>query len=285
MTELAYISGEVLPIGEASVPVRDRGFIFGDGVYDVARVYRAVPNRLERHIERLRRNAAELAFADVPSAGELADIVDDLLDRSGLAEAMVYMQLTRGVARRGAAFPDGVDPTVFISVEEIQRGASALRDDGASAILVDDIRWDRNDIKTVNLLPKVMMGERARRADAYEALYVDGDAHVWEGTSTNLFAVFEGTLVTPPLGPRVLPGTTRADVLRLADDIGVPCEQRPVTASQVRGADELFLTGTLTEVLGLVSLDSAAIGDGNVGPVTRQLEEAYVERTRGGRAE
>jgi D-alanine transaminase len=280
MNELAYINGDVVPVDDATVSVRDRGFVFGDGVYDVARVYGGVANRLDRHIERLRRNANELEFASVPAAGQLHEIIDELLERSGLVEAMVYMQLTRGVARRKSAFPEGVGPTVYVSVEEIRRGADALREDGASAILVDDIRWDRNDIKTVNLLPKVMMGERAKRAGAYEALYVDGDGHAWEGTSTNLFAVIDGGLVTPPLGPRVLPGTTRADVLELASDLGIPCRERPITAREVVEAEELFLTGTLTEVLGIVSVGGIEIGDGAVGATTQAMSESYRKRVR-----
>jgi D-alanine transaminase len=279
MSELAYIDGNIGPIDDATIPVRDRGFIFGDGVYDVARVYDGAAFRLDVHIDRLLRNAGELEFRNVPGADEVRDIVDTLLERSGLADAMVYMQLTRGVARRQSAFPDGVEPTLYVSVEEIRRGSDALRVDGASAILVDDIRWDRNDIKTVNLLPKVMMGERAKQAGAYEALYVDSRGFVWEGTSTNLFAVRDGRLLTPPLGPRVLPGTTRADVLALANASGIDAVERRLTVDDVFDADELFVTGTLTEVLGIIAVDDAAIGDGNVGPVTRRLEQAYREHT------
>lgn len=279
MPEFAYINGEIHPVERARVSVRDRGFIFGDGVYDVARVYQGQAFRLDAHISRLLRNAGELEFATVLEHEGLSEIVDELLEKSGLVDAMVYMQLTRGVARRKSGFPDAVEPTVFMSVEEIRRGAGALRERGATAILVDDIRWDRNDIKTVNLLPKVMMGERAHREGAYEALYKDADGHVWEGTSTNLFAVVGGALHTPPLGPRVLPGTTRADVLALAECLGLSWREQHLTTEDVLAADELFLTGTLTEVLGVVRVDDAEIGDGRVGPVTRSLEQAYRAHT------
>ncbi|MGM0555566.1 MAG: aminotransferase class IV [Myxococcota bacterium] len=279
MSELAYINGKIGAIEDATVPVRDRGFIFGDGVYDVARVYDGAPFRLNVHVERLRRNAAEIEFGEVPEAAELREVVDELLERSGLRDAMVYMQLTRGVARRTSAYPEGVDPTLYVSVEEVRRGSDALRGEGAAAIVVEDIRWARNDIKTINLLPKVMMGERAKQAGAYEALYRGRDGFVWEGTSTNLFAVRDGRLLTPPQGPRVLPGTTRADVLTLAEGADVDAVECRLTLDDLLGADELFVTGTLTEVLGIVAVDDTPIGDGAVGPVTRRLERAYREHT------
>lgn len=279
MSEFAYVNGEICAIDDARVPVRDRGFIFGDGVYDVARVYRGRPFRLEAHLARLLGNAAELGFEPIPDGDDLAGIVDELLERSGLQEAMIYMQLTRGAARRQSAFPADTEPTVYVSVEEIRRGAGDLRDEGATAILVEDIRWDRNDIKTINLLPKVLMGDRAHRQGAYEALYRDADGHVWEGTSTNIFAVEGGALHTPPLGPRVLPGTTRADIIGIAGALEIRVHERALTVEELRDADELFLTGTLTEVLGLVSIDGERIGDGRVGAVTRRVARAYVEHT------
>ncbi len=280
MPELAYVNGDIMPVDQAVVPVRDRGFIFGDGVYDVARVYRGRAFRLEAHTGRLLRCAGQLGFAQPPGMAELGAIVEDLVDRSGLGEAMIYMQLTRGVAPRRAAYPEGVAPTLFVSVEQVRRGAEALRDSGARAILVPDIRWKRNDIKTVNLLPKVLMGERAHQAGVYEALYRDDAGHVWEGTSTNLFAVIGGALHTAAEGPHILSGTTRAHVLQLADDLGYDVEFSALTDDELVDADEAFLTGTLTEVQGLVDIDGHRIGAGGVGPITREFQRAYDELIR-----
>ncbi|MFW5967566.1 MAG: aminotransferase class IV, partial [Persicimonas sp.] len=143
---------------------------------------------------------------------------------------------------------------------------------------VPDIRWARNDIKSLNLLPKVLMGQRAAQSDVYEALYRDEEGRIWEGTSTNFFVVLDETLVTAPECERILPGLTRAAVLELADELGVEVELRPLTLDDVRRADEAFLTGTLTEVLGLVRVDDVDVGDGDVGPITEDLRAAYLER-------
>ncbi|QDG54192.1 D-amino acid aminotransferase [Persicimonas caeni] len=277
MPELAYLNEMIVPVDEAKVPVRDRGFIFGDGVYDVARVYDVRPHRLGAHIERLRRCARQIELCDIPSEADLERIVDELLDASGLSDAMLYMQLTRGAAPRKSAYPAETPATLFVSVERVRRGADKFRDTGVEAILVEDIRWDRNDIKSINLLPKVLMGQRAHKAGVYEALYHDADGHVWEGTSTNLFAIIDGALQTAPEGPRILSGTTRRDVLELAERLGYDCELRPLTEEQLRSADELFVTGTLTEVQGLVAVDGTAVGSGEVGSITREFQEAYDE--------
>lgn len=280
MPELAYVNDEILPVEDATVSVRDRGFIFGDGVYDVARVYSGKPHRLDAHIGRLLRCAGQIELSGTPARSRVAEIVAELIERSGLGEAMIYMQLTRGVAPRKSAYPRGVPATLFVSVERVRRGADKLRESGVRAILVDDIRWARNDIKTINLLPKVMMGERAHQAGVYDALYHDSDGWVWEGTSTNLFAVIDGELRTAPEGPRILSGTTRADVLMLADQLGYGCDRRPLTRTEVFDADELFLSGTLTEVQGLVEVDGEPIATGEVGPVTRELQQAYDKMVR-----
>lgn len=284
MPELAYINDQVVPIDEASVPARDRGFIFGDGVYDVARVYEGQVHRLGAHVDRILRCAGQIELRDAPEVEEFTRVVDMLVEQAGLEDAMVYMQLTRGVAPRQSAYLKA-PPTLYVSVEHVRRGADQLREPGVTAILVEDIRWARNDIKTVNLLPKVVMGERASQAGAYEALYRDDGGTVWEGTSTNLFGVVDGRLRTAPECSRILSGTTRRDVLDLVEGLGVDYELRAISEDELFAADELFVTGTLTEVQGLVEVDGRKIGSGDVGPITRELQAAYdnlvQERLRG----
>lgn len=280
MTKYAYVNGELSPIEEASVPLRDRGFLFGDGVYDVARLLEGEAVWLDRHVERLQRNARELGFDRVPSSETWREAVDAVVDESDLDEGMVYMQATRGAGPRQASFPEDVDPTVVVYVDEVGRDLERRRREGASVVLVPEIRWDRCDVKSVNLLPKVLMRQEAERRGAYEALFTSESGSVWEGASSNVFVVDGGTLRTSEHPRRILPGLTRRKIFDIAADREIPVETGEVTVDDLYAADELFLTGTLTGVLGVVEVDGETVAGGEPGETTRELHRELVERRR-----
>lgn len=278
MTRFAYVNGGFSPVEEAAVSIEDRGFLFGDGVYDVVRVANQSFFRLGRHLERLRDNAHAIEIANIPPAGELEDIARELLERSDIDEGMLYLQVTRGAGPRQSDYPDEGSPTVVAYVDEMRRGVGEIRDEGASVILVPEMRWKRCDIKSVNLLPKVMMKEKASQSDCYEAVFSSEQGEVWEGTSTNLFVVEDGALRTTDHPERVLPGITRREVVEIAATEGIPVELSTVRVEELYEADEVFLTGTLTRVLGIVDVDGETIGDGSVGPMTQRLDRLLRER-------
>ncbi|MFB6264660.1 MAG: aminotransferase class IV [Bradymonadaceae bacterium] len=278
MDGIAYVDGEWTGLDEASVSVRDRGFVFGDGVYEVVRLLQGELFRRDAHVRRLRRSADELDFPSEPTAEQIASVASELVERGDRTDGMIYLQLTRGPAPRSAAFPEETDPTLVGWVDAVRRDVGSFRAAGASAITVREIRWDRCDVKSVNLLPKVLMKERARRAGAYEALFVGESGIVHEGASTNVFAVDGQTIATPPASRRILDGITRREVLEAADRVGLEAERRKLHVDELFEADELFLTGTLTEVLGLVEIDGQPVADGDVGPTTRRLQQALTDR-------
>ncbi len=278
---LVYLNGELIPAEEARVPVDDRGFLFADGVYEVARVY---DGRIFKMPEHLRRMAAGLAAIriDFPEIGGLTDIAERLLYENGLRAggATIYIQVTRGVAPRKHAFPAGVRPTVFLAARPYQDAPASYWDDGVAAIRYPDIRWARCDIKSVALLPNVLANQAAHEVDAFEALFVR-DGVVIEGSHSNLAGVIDGAVVTYPRCNFILPGITRDTALQLARDAGIPVREGPIYDHELfTTVQELFLLGTTTEVMPVVRVDGHQIGSGRPGPVTRKLIELYRKATR-----
>ncbi len=283
---MVYLSGSYVDPARAMVPLTDRGFLFADGVYEVVRVYAGRPVLFDEHVERLRRGLGEIEI-EWGGAGELSAIADELIRRNGLgdSDATIYVQVTRGAPpRRSHAFPSGVRPTVYVAAEEYARHPDERYAEGVGAILVEETRWKRRDIKSIALLPNVLANQAAHRAGAFEALFVE-HRHVLEGSHSNLFAVVGDAAVTQPLGPEILPGITRAVVLELAAELGIPVREEPLPVEALGDASELFLTGTTTEVMPVTRIDGRAVGSGRPGPVARALQEAYLERVAPGRAE
>jgi len=281
MTGRAYVNGAFTPLEEAKVSLRDRGFLFGDGVYDVVRVVDGSYFRLGRHLDRLLENARALEFDGLPNAEHLRETARELLARSAVDDGKLYLQLTRGAGPRRASFPEDASPTVAMYVDVLRWDTETFREDGACATLVPEMRWRRCDIKSTNLLPKVLMKEGARRADCYEAIFASESGVVWEGTSTNVFIVDEGRVVSTDHDERVLPGITRREVLEIAVDQEIATELSTIHVEDLYDADEMFLTGTLTGVLGVVEVDGKSVGGGRVGPHTRRLQEGLERRMRG----
>jgi D-alanine transaminase len=271
---LAYLNGQYLPRSSATIPVEDRGFIFGDGVYEV---WRAVNGRLfetDRHLARLAFGLRELRMAtpDIARRDVLEAVADRIFTESGLldGEATLYLEVTRGVAPRTHQFPPvGTAPTVFAMANRFNP-PNDVRSRGASAITAPDIRWLRCDIKTIQLLPNVMAKQAAAERGAMEALMVR-DGVVTEGSHANVLGVIDGAIRTHPLGNLILPGITRAVVLEIAHALSIPVHEEAFTERDIARLDECFLAGTTADVMPVVRVNDQPIGSGAPGPITMRL--------------
>ena len=265
-----YVNGAYLDRAAARVPVDDRGFLFGDGVYEVTRAVNGQLFAWERHLRRLARGLEALSIV-LPDV-RLLEVSEHLLEENALetGDATVYLQITRGVAERRHHFPPpGTAPTVFLSASRLVV-PDELRARGAAAITTADLRWERCDLKTVNLLPNVLAKQQAVAAGAFEALLVR-DGIVTEGASSNLFAVIAGKLHTHPPTHRILAGITREVVLELAAELAIPVVLEPITRAALSTASEVMITATTADVMPVVSVDGSRVGDGRPGGVARRL--------------
>ncbi len=279
--QTVYLDGQFIPRSEAAISPDDRGFLFSDGVYEVARAYGGRLFELDQHLARLGRSLKAMRIQGAPLA-DLGAAAHELLDRNGLSDrdALVYLQVTRGAAPRTHRFPDpGVEPTVYGYAWAFEGSRST--EDGARAITVPDQRWARCDIKTVGLIPNCMANQAAHEAAAVEAIFVR-DGMALEGTHTNLFAVLRGVVRTPPLTNYILPGITREVVLELCADAGYEVDLAPIQAEELHRADEVFIVGTTAEVTPVVDLDGRAIGSGRPGEFSLDLLERLRRRATAG---
>jgi D-alanine transaminase len=275
---LAFLNGQYLQRSAASVPVEDRGFVFGDGVYEV---WRAVNGRLfesERHLARLAFGLGELRIAppEIVHPERLLEVANRLLQESGLTtgEATLYVQITRGVAPRTHAFPVApTPPTVYATVNRFT-SPEAQRLRGAACITIPDIRWLRCDIKTIQLLPNVMAKQAAAERSAIDSIMIR-DGMATEGSHANVFAVVDGVVRTHPTNHLILPGITRAIVIDLAREMGLSVNEKPITDAELRRASEIFLAGTTTDVMPIVTLDDHPVGSGAPGEITQRLVGAF----------
>lgn len=275
-TIIVYLNGDYLPVGEARVSVNDRGFLFADAVYEAIPAYAGRCFLLERHLARLAWGLRTLRIeADV---APLAGVGDELIARNDLGAAefsVFYMQVTRGAAPRTHAFPkEAVPPTVYAFAKALVRTTPERWERGFGAITLPDQRWARADIKTTGLLPNVLAQQAAVEAEVEDAIFIR-EGMVQEGTHNNVFAVLGGEVTTAPATNHILHGVTRAFTLELCAGLGIPARERAFTADELRGADEIFFTGTTTEVRPTVELDRRPVGRGRPGEITRALSEAY----------
>jgi D-alanine transaminase len=278
MPELAYLNGEILPIDKAQVPIEDRGYQFGDAVYEFIASYNGRLFYLEEHLDRLDRSLNGLFFPSV-SREAIRKAVLTLFEKAEIQRAGIYIQISRGVSPRNHAFPDGVRPQVVMTIREVEEKPPELRKNGATAITLEDFRWGRCDLKTVQLLPNVLAKQKALAAGAFDAIFVSSEGVVREATSSNICIVADGTVITHPLTPQILPGITRMVVIDLCRELDIPVSERFFKTDALYGAEESFLTGTVTEVLPIVTIDRHRIGDGQVGPVTAKLYETLRQRS------
>ena len=272
MPELAYLNGEFLPIEKALVPIEDRGYQFGDAVYEFIASYNGRLFYLEEHLDRLERSLNGLFFPSV-SREAIRKAVLTMFEKAEIQRAGIYIQISRGVSPRNHAFPDGVSPQIVMTIREIEEKPPELRKNGATAITLEDFRWGRCDLKTVQLLPNVLAKQKALAAGVFDAIFVSPEGVVREGTSSNICIVADGTVITHPLTPQILPGITRMVVIDLCRELNIPVSERFFKTDALYGSEEAFLTGTVTEVLPIVTIDGHRIGDGQVGPVTAKLYE------------
>jgi D-alanine transaminase len=277
MHRIVYVNGEYLAEDQARISVFDRGFLFADGVYEVSSVLRGRLVDNPGHLARLHRSLNELDMAAPASDAEIEAIQQALIEKNRIDQGLVYLQVTRGVADRDFAYPQGVSPTLVMFTQEKRLVDSPQAERGITVIGVDDIRWRRRDIKTVGLLAPCMAKMQAIRAGADDAWMVE-DGLVTEGSSNNAFIIDAAdNLITRHLGNEILAGITRKAVLSLAAERGVRVEERPFGIDEARRAKEAFITSATTFVTPVVSINGSPIGDGRPGPLTRRLRELYIE--------
>ncbi len=273
---MIYLNGSFMPIEEARIPVLDRGFMFGDGVYELIPVYSRRPFRLREHLRRLQHSLDGIRLENPHPEEQWANLIRQVIDSNEGEDQSVYLQVTRGVAKRDHAFPKGVAPTVFIMSSSLATPPRELLAAGVPAITASDNRWMRCDIKAIALLPNVLLRQLAVDAGAVETVLLR-DGFLTEGSASNIFVVRGGALLAPPKSHLMLPGITYDVVLELARNGRLPCEVREVPETELRSADEILLTSSTKEVMPITVLDGKPVGGGQPGPVFRRLYLLYQE--------
>jgi D-alanine transaminase len=271
---LVYLNGQYLPIEEARIPVLDRGFIFGDGVYEVIPVYSRRPFRLAEHLQRLTSSLTAIRLPNPHADEEWALRISHVIQTQTFEDQSVYLQVTRGVAPRDHVFPQGVPPTVFIMSNPLRPAAEAAVENGVAAITAADNRWLRCDIKSVSLLPNVLLRQLSADVGAAETILLR-DGWVTEGSASNVFVVRDGVLLAPPKSHLTLPGITYDVVLELAMMLDLTHNVRRISESELRTADEIWITSSTKEVLAVTTLDGKPVGGGKPGALQRIMFTAY----------
>jgi D-alanine transaminase len=280
MSELIWFNGETIPMSEARPAVEDRGSQFADGVYEVIRLYDGKPFTLDEHLERLRKSANGIQIQLPLSPDALAQEIRKFIPKSGVGEGMVYLQLTRGVCPRNHLFPEGgCKPTLYFYCRPLPKIPGPGEGPGAKLWSVADERWKRCWIKCIGLIANVLAKNEAVARGADEAVFVD-DGVVPECSASNLYAVIGGRVVTHPVGPKVLPGITRAVLLEVASDLGIPMDERPLREDEAKAADEIFITSTTREISWVSTWNGQTVGGGKCGPITKRLHEGLAARVQ-----
>jgi D-alanine transaminase len=269
-----FLNGEFMPETEARIPVLDRGFIFGDGVYEVIPVYGDNLFRFEEHLQRLQNSLDALKIVNPLTTEEWKQTLTELVNRNNGGDLSLYLQVTRGSAERDHAIPENPTPTVFAMCNPLKPLPNETVVNGVSAITLDDIRWLRCHIKAISLLPNVLLRQEALDQGAAEAILIR-DGLATEGAASNLFAVIEGIITTPPKSPMLLPGITRDLVLELAKDNGLPCQEKDISLEDLKQAEEIWLTSSTREILSVTQLDGKPVASGKPGPLYQQMLALY----------
>jgi D-alanine transaminase len=276
-----YLNGEFMPIEEAKVSVLDRGFIFGDGVYEVIPAYSRRAFRLPEHLKRLQHSLDGIKLPNPHDEAEWTRVVEELIARNEGEDQYLYLHITRGAAKRDHAFPNPpVQPTVFAMSSPLPSPPAALLESGIACITAQDNRWLRCDIKAIALLPNVLLRQMAVDAGCAETILIrddpaTGNGFMTEGAASNIFVVKNGVLLAPPKDNLMLPGITYDVILEIAAANGIPCEIRRVLKEELFSADELLLTSSTKEVLAITHLDGKPVGNGKPGAMFARLHELY----------
>ncbi len=284
MTELAYVNGVFQPIAEATVSIEDRSYQFGDGVYEVMVSYDGRLFLPEDHLQRLRRSAAGIRLNYDFDGRPLEPIIREGLTRCACRDVMVYVQLSRGTAPRMHAIPEKIEPTVVMTFKECPVVPPEVFEQGLSVMTIIDTRWAKCYIKAVTLLPNVLAKTEALRKGYDDAVFVTQAGEVRECSSANIFIARDGALRFPPRTESVLHGVTQRFLLECAAEIGIEVDERAFNVDTLRAADEVFMSGTAVEALGITSIDGRPIADGKVGPMTRRIHDEFRRRVRGAAA-
>ncbi|MSQ63514.1 MAG: D-amino acid aminotransferase [Betaproteobacteria bacterium] len=273
---MVFLNGLFMPVEEARVPVLDRGFIFGDGVYELIPVYSRVPFRMDEHLARLERSLAAVRIRNPYGREEWRDIILQLVAKQSFEDQGVYFQVTRGVARRDHAFPKDSAPTVFVMSNPLVNPPQELVERGAAAVSAVDNRWHRCDIKSISLIGNCLLRQVSADAGAVETILFR-DGKLTEASASNVFVVKGGVILSPPTSNLILPGITYDVIAEIAQAAGLPLEYREIGEAEVRGADEVWITSSSKEVLAIVTLDGKPVAGGRPGPVFRRVHALYQE--------
>ncbi len=276
---MVFLNGRFLPLEQATVPVLDRGFIFGDGVYELIPVYSRAPFRMDEHLARLERSLAAVRIANPYAREKWREVILELVAKQPWDDQGVYLQVTRGVAKRDHAFPAGVEPTVFAMSNPLVNPPAELVEKGAAAVSAADNRWLRCDIKSISLIGNVLLRQASADAGAAETILFR-DGILTEASASNVFVAKNGLLLSPPKSNLILPGITYDVVVEIAQQLGMPLEFRDVREAEVRAADEIWVTSSSKEILAIVELDGKPVGEGKPGPLYRRAWQGYQEFKR-----
>ncbi len=275
---MIYLNGQYMPIEEAKIPVLDRGFIFGDGVYEVIPVYSRLAFRLDEHLKRLQHSLDGIRLANPHSVDEWTAIICGVIAKNEGEDQSLYLHITRGAAKRDHAFPNPpVPPTVFVMSNPLSPPPASLLTTGISAITAEDNRWLRCDIKAISLLPNVLLRQMAIDAGCAETLLIRDHAFLTEGAASNIFVVKQGVLLAPPKDHLMLPGITYDVMLEIARANDIPFEVRKISVAEVFDADELLLTSSTREVLAITKLDGKPVGTASPGTMFQRMHALYQE--------
>jgi len=279
MSETVYLNGEFMPLEAAKIPVLDRGFIFGDGVYEVIPAYSRHPFRLPEHLKRLQHSLDSIRLPNPMSEAEWTKLTHEIIARNDGEDQSIYLQVTRGIARRDHAFPQGARPTVFMMSSPLVTPPRDQIENGVPAITATDYRWLKCDVKSISLLGNCLLRQAAVDAGAVEVvLFRDG--YLTEASASNVFVVRRGVVLAPPKNHLVLPGITYDVVLEILAADAIPHEVREVAEQEVKSADEIWVTSSTKEVLAVTTLDGSAVGTGKPGAVFRRVHALYQDFKR-----
>lgn len=273
---IAYYNGQFIELHQAVVPIEERGLQFGDGVYEVIRIYRGVPFTAREHLNRLEQSAKAILLELPKRMEELLSIIHEGIQKTGIQDGTVYVQVTRGNAPRNHVIPEHAVPNLYLVWKPGVPDLARQKSEGVSVITVEDERWSNCYIKSTNLLPNILAKELARKQGGHEAIQMKGD-DVKEGTSSNLFIVKDGVYMTPVADRSILNGITRQKLLSLLSEKQVPVKETNVTREDLLQADEVFMTSTTTEMVPVVSIDGHTVGNGKPGPAFQQLYSWFQE--------
>lgn len=271
---LVYLNGNLLPLDEAHVSVLDRGFMLGDGAYELIPVYRRKPFRLAEHLSRLQHTLDGIRLPNPMTESQWGEVIARIVEAHPADNQSIYLQVTRGAAPRDHAFPKGVPPTVLVMSNPLKPADPQEMEHGICAVTAPDIRWGRCDLKVISLLPNVLAKQKAVEAGCVECILFR-DGVLTEGAASNIFVVINGVIHAPVKDHRMLPGITYDLVIELAQQEGLPVEVRDIVEAEVRSADELWLTSSSREVQAIVTLDGMPVGSGMPGPVHRRMLALY----------